>query len=33
LDIAGVMADEKEQFDNHDYPKEVRLAAQFSVDF
>jgi len=33
LDIAGVFASETENLDGNDIPKEVRVAAQLSVDF
>jgi hypothetical protein len=33
FDIAGALTDDKEQFDGNSIPKEVRVAAQLSVDF
>jgi hypothetical protein len=33
FDLAGAFAGEREQFDERDIPKEIRVAAQLSVDF
>ncbi|MBU0730426.1 MAG: conjugal transfer protein TraF [Proteobacteria bacterium] len=33
LDVAGQFAEEKEQFDGEDIPKESRVAGQLSIDF
>jgi hypothetical protein len=33
LDVAAALAEEKEQFDEDEIPKELRLAAQLSIDF
>jgi len=33
LDLAGAFSTEEEEFDGDDYPSEIRLAGQISVDF
>lgn len=33
LDLAGAFSSEEEEFDGEDYPSEIRLAAQLSIDF
>ncbi|HDR46336.1 MAG TPA: hypothetical protein ENN94_01395 [Geoalkalibacter subterraneus] len=33
LDLAGAFSTEKEEFDGDDYPSEIRVAGQISVDF
>jgi hypothetical protein len=33
LDVAGAFSNQKEEFDGEEIPKEVRVAAQLSVDF